>query len=141
MIQYLNWERKVTLYCDMHGHSRKQNVFFYGCSLKNYEYEGRVKNAQIRVLPLVCSHASDSFSFAGSSFKVERTKESTGRVVVFKDFNILNSFTLECSFHGKQSADGKVVHFSLADIREVGATLVNQLENYLPSQQLVLNQI
>lgn len=131
----------MTLYCDMHGHSRKQNVFFYGCSLKNYEYEGRVKNAQIRVLPLVCSHASDSFSFAGSSFKVERTKESTGRVVVFKDFNILNSFTLECSFHGKQSADGKVVHFSLADIREVGATLVNQLENYLPSQQLVLNQI
>lgn len=23
LIRYLNWERKVTLYCDMHGHSRK----------------------------------------------------------------------------------------------------------------------
>ena len=37
MIRYLSWERKVTLYCDMHGHSRKQNVFFYGCNYKNYE--------------------------------------------------------------------------------------------------------
>ena len=45
LIKYLSWERKVTLYCDMHGHSRKQGVFFYGCSYKNYEYEGRIKNA------------------------------------------------------------------------------------------------
>lgn len=45
MIRYLNWERRVILYCDMHGHSRKQNVFFYGCNYKNYEQEGRIKNA------------------------------------------------------------------------------------------------
>ena len=37
MIRYLQWERKVLLYCDMHGHSRKQNAFFFGCSYKNYE--------------------------------------------------------------------------------------------------------
>jgi len=24
-------EREVVLYCDLHGHSRKQNVFIYGC--------------------------------------------------------------------------------------------------------------
>jgi murein tripeptide amidase MpaA len=45
MIRYLQWERKVLLYCDMHGHSRKQNAFFFGCSYKNYEQEGRIKNA------------------------------------------------------------------------------------------------
>lgn len=28
--------RKVRMYIDMHGHSRKKNVFFYGCS-KNIE--------------------------------------------------------------------------------------------------------
>ena len=33
----MNAERKVVLYCDFHGHSRKQNAFFYGCTYKNYE--------------------------------------------------------------------------------------------------------
>ena len=25
-------DREVVLYCDLHGHSRKQNVFVYGCN-------------------------------------------------------------------------------------------------------------
>ena len=24
-------EREIVVYCDLHGHSRKQNVFIYGC--------------------------------------------------------------------------------------------------------------
>jgi hypothetical protein len=116
LIRYVHWERKVTLYCDMHGHSRKQNVFFYGCSYKNYEFDGRIKNAQLRILPLLCCHRNPSFSFAGCSFKIEKSKESTGRVVVFRDFNIMNSFTLECSFHGKKTAEGKIVAFCLKDM-------------------------
>lgn len=24
-------EREIIVYCDLHGHSRKQNVFIYGC--------------------------------------------------------------------------------------------------------------
>jgi len=45
MIRFFQWERKVLLYCDLHGHSRKQNAFFYGCSFKNFEFDGRIKNA------------------------------------------------------------------------------------------------
>lgn len=101
LIRFIHWERKVLLYCDLHGHSRKQNAFFYGCSYKNYEYEGRIKNAQLRILPLLCCHKNPIYSFAGCSFRIEKAKESTGRVVVFREFNIMNSFTLECSFHGK----------------------------------------
>jgi hypothetical protein len=41
----MNWERKVILYCDFHGHSRKKNAFLYGCTFKNYEEDGRIKNA------------------------------------------------------------------------------------------------
>ncbi len=29
--------RKVKMFIDMHGHSRKKNVFFYGCSATNTE--------------------------------------------------------------------------------------------------------
>jgi len=110
----------VTLYCDMHGHSRKQNVFFYGCAYKNYEHEGRIKNAKLRILPLLCCHKNKSFSFTGSSFKLDKSKESTGRVVVFRDFNIMNSFTIECSFHGKKAPDGKITQFTVQDMYEVG---------------------
>lgn len=60
-----------------------------------------MKNAQLRILPLLCCHRNPSFNFAGCSFKIEKVKESTGRVVVFKEYNIMNSFTLECSFFGK----------------------------------------
>jgi hypothetical protein len=67
----------------------------------------------VRILPLLCCHKNQSFSFAGSSFKIEKEKESTGRVVVFRDFNIMNSFTLECSFHGKKGVDGKITHMTL----------------------------
>ncbi|CAH3186518.1 unnamed protein product [Porites lobata] len=31
MVRKLLEERDITLYCDLHGHSRKQNVFIYGC--------------------------------------------------------------------------------------------------------------
>lgn len=37
LIRSMNQERKVILFCDLHGHSRKQNAFFYGCTYKNYE--------------------------------------------------------------------------------------------------------
>jgi len=45
MVRNLHNERKVGLFCDLHGHSRKFNAFFYGCTYKNYEHEGRAKNA------------------------------------------------------------------------------------------------
>ena len=107
LIKYAHWERKVTLYCDFHGHSRKEGIFFYGCTYKNFEYDGRLKNAQLRILPLLCCRKNQSFSFNGSSFRIEEVKKATGRVVVFRDFNIMNSFTLECSFYGRKQPDGK----------------------------------
>ena len=54
LIRQMHSERKVVAYMDLHGHSRKQNAFFYGCSYKNYEQEGRIKNAQLRIIPLLC---------------------------------------------------------------------------------------
>ena len=32
MIKQFQLDREVILFCDMHGHSRKRNVFVYGCS-------------------------------------------------------------------------------------------------------------
>ena len=34
---------------------------------------------------------------------MDKCKESTARAVIFREFNIMNSFTLECSFFGKDT--------------------------------------
>lgn len=44
------------------------------------------------------------FSLKDSRFGVEKCKDSTARVVIFREFNIMNSFTLECSFFGKEGS-------------------------------------
>ena len=41
---------------------------------------------------------SDMFSFEDSCFAVQKSKESCGRIVMWKEFNLINSFTLEASF-------------------------------------------
>ena len=33
MLENIQRGAKVMIYCDLHGHSRKQNVFMYGCNL------------------------------------------------------------------------------------------------------------
>lgn len=49
-------ERDITLYCDLHGHSRKHNVFIYGC-------ENRfdpLKRLRERVFPVMISKNAPS---------------------------------------------------------------------------------
>lgn len=58
------------------------------------------------------SKTFDSFSMNDSSFLIHKVKESTGRVVMFKEFNIVNSFTLECSLCGPSIGLRKDYHYT-----------------------------
>ena len=56
------------------------------------------------MLPLLCcKKAPNFFKFTDCRFRIEKVKESTARVVVFREFNIINSYTMEVSFFGKES--------------------------------------
>jgi hypothetical protein len=35
LIRKTKEERELLIYCDFHGHSRKKNVFIYGCASKD----------------------------------------------------------------------------------------------------------
>ncbi len=49
----------------------------------------------------ICNfQAPDMFAFDACKFHIHRCKESTGRVVMWKEMLIKNSFTLEASFAG-----------------------------------------
>ena len=58
------------------------------------------------------SKTYDSFSMNDSSFLIHKVKESTGRVVMFKEFNIMNSYTLECSLCGPSIGLRKDYHYT-----------------------------
>ena len=49
----------------------------------------------------MCCQRNNLFSLKDCKFNVEKCKDSTARVVVWREMNIMNAFTLECSFFGK----------------------------------------
>ena len=105
-IKKLQEERDMFLYCDLHGHSRKKNVFQYGCSGK---INDRLKE---RIFPALMEKNCDIFSFADCSFIVQKAKESTARVVAWKEMGITNTYTLEASFCGADYGKYADFHFN-----------------------------
>lgn len=86
-------ERKIELICDMHGHSRRKNIFAYGCSIAD-------SPELTRVFPYILSKISPIFAYHYCSFKMQKSKESTLRITVFREINCAYIYTLEASFCG-----------------------------------------
>ncbi|XP_074904499.1 cytosolic carboxypeptidase 2 isoform X2 [Buteo buteo] len=103
MVKRVLAEREVVLYCDFHGHSRKNNVFMYGCDGGGAEAGLRLCQ---RVFPLMLSkNAPDKFSFPSCKFKVQKSKAGTGRVVMWR-MGVSNSYTMEAAFGGSTLGEG-----------------------------------
>ena len=100
MIRYMSQEREISLFCDLHAHSMQRNIFMYGCSLSGDEMNSISKNAAIQTVPLLLSQLDKNFFYKFSQFQMENCKESTARIVLFRKFHIINSYTCESSFFG-----------------------------------------
>lgn len=93
-LQSFSESHQVALYCDMHGHSMRKNVFMYACSAQSHS------DVLIRLIPKMLCKLNPVFSFSDCHFRIENCKLATARVVAFSELNILNSYTLEASFYG-----------------------------------------
>ena len=107
--------RSVFMYLDLHGHSKKKNSFVYGCdvtlqhdrfdnilSIADQE-EDLLQRIYTRVFPYLlesvsCSDTGGFFSYRDCSFKVEKSKQGTGRVVMWSQIGVEASYTIESSF-------------------------------------------
>jgi hypothetical protein len=99
----------VALYCDMHAHSRKHNIFIYGCENMKRHPDRRLLE---QVFPLMLhKNVADKFSFENCKFRVQKNKEGTGRIVVWL-LGVTNSYTLEASFAGSTLGSRAGTHFS-----------------------------
>ena len=62
---------EVILYCDFHGHSRKQNIFIYGCD----QVDNPLTRLRSRIFPKMLSkNAPTLFSYKESKFGVHKSK-------------------------------------------------------------------
>lgn len=132
MIRKLTEERETVLFCDMHGHSRKKNVFAYGCQNNRARDElmydengynpvavpGKLRD---KIYPKILSeNYPEAFSFPECSFRVQKSKESTARVVVWRELGVPDSLTLEASFAGPSEGAHAGAHFSVAHLEGAG---------------------
>ena len=99
LLRMCHQDNQVLLFCDFHGHTRKRNVFMYGCVSPQTEVNQHKNNNLIRIVPYLLDQKNKIFSFADCKFANEKEKDSTGRLVMFKEFGILNSYTIESTFY------------------------------------------
>ncbi|XP_072260180.1 cytosolic carboxypeptidase 1 isoform X2 [Pyxicephalus adspersus] len=130
LLQYLASIKRVPLvYCDYHGHSRKKNVFMYGCSIKETVWHTNASAASCdmmeecgyRTLPKVLSQIAPAFCMNSCSFVVEKSKESTARVVVWRELGVQRSYTMESTLCGCDQGKYKGLQIGTKELEEMGA--------------------
>ena len=124
LIKNLQNERDVLLFVDLHGHSRKKNIFMYGNSTK-----GDTRHRE-RIFPYMLEKQAEVFRYLDCAFSVQRSKEGTGRVVAWKELNIQNAFTLEASFCGSDFGTYADLHFNTNMLEEIGPHLCETIIEY-----------
>ena len=71
----------------------------------NTYQESKYNNFHLRMFPALLSSLNSNFKFEECTFKLEKFKQRTGRIVCFKELGIRHSFTLESSFYGRSKRD------------------------------------
>ncbi|XP_025020201.1 cytosolic carboxypeptidase 1 isoform X2 [Python bivittatus] len=155
LLQYLAAIKRLPLvFCDYHGHSRKKNVFMYGCSIKETIWHTNVSAASCdltedlgyRTLPKILSQSAPAFCMSSCSFVVEKSKESTARVVVWREIGVQRSYTMESTLCGCDQGKYKGLQIGTRELEEMGAKfctgllrlkkMTSPLEYNLPSTLL-----
>ncbi|KAF3689297.1 Cytosolic carboxypeptidase 1 [Channa argus] len=114
-LYYLNSIGKTPLvFCDYHGHSRKKNVFLYGCSVKEtlWESGSAVDTVQLKEDP---------------GYRVEKSRSATARVVVWREMGVLRSYTMESTYNGCDQGIYKDLQMGTRELQEMGAKFCHSL--------------
>lgn len=143
LIQSFNEKHKIQLFCDMHGHTKKKNVFMYGCSEYDNDYLTKRKNLCARMIPVMMEN-NKFFQYSSCHFRIEPSKMSTARIVMYKELDITHSYTMEASFFGPDSSDAFEstgdLHMNETHLGTLGETLC-QLVHIFLSESLFYSKI
>ncbi|XP_063994671.1 cytosolic carboxypeptidase 1-like isoform X3 [Diachasmimorpha longicaudata] len=118
--------RPPHVFVDYHGHSRRKNVFLFGCSRSgSWSAADRALSTadqpvQYLMLPRLMQKTSAAFALPLCSFKVERNKESTARVAIWRQLGVTRSYTMESSFCGCDQGVLAGLHLDTVHLKNVG---------------------
>ena len=126
-IQKFKQKHEILVYSDFHGHGKKLGSFIYGCNkVVNGSFASWTK---VRLFPRIVAKNTVLFSYNECIFSIDPKKEGTGRVVIWKEIGISNSFTIETSFYGCYNGE-KIVEHSPESIAEFGECIAKSLLEY-----------
>ena len=88
----------------------------------------------MRIIPKLLAEETQKFRYHSCKFRLEQSKLKAARIVMWREFNIMNCFTFEASFHGFFTTDGNTTanyEFTMPQYEEMGEHLGNSLFEYL----------
>lgn len=135
-LYYLNSIKRTPLvFCDYHGHSRKKNVFLYGCSVKETLWQsgstvdtvGLKEDPGYRTIPKTLDRIAPAFSFNSCNYLVEKSRSATARVVVWREMGVLRSYTMESTYNGCDQGIYKDRQTGTRELQEMGLKFCHSL--------------
>ena len=130
-------EREIVFYIDFHGHSRLHGTFAYGCPNEDDStHKGKEK-----ILPMVLSALNDDFSWGRCVFSIPEGRKSASRIVVRKELDVVQSFTIESSFGGVAAGSRCGLLYDENRWRMMGASVGQALSAVLSgNEQIILDK-
>ncbi|KAM3870035.1 cytosolic carboxypeptidase 4 [Diretmus argenteus] len=127
--------RTPLVFCDYHGHSRKKNVFLYGCSIKETLWQsgsavntvGLKEDPGYRTIPKTLDRIAPAFSFNSCNYLVEKSRSATARVVVWREIGVLRSYTMESTYNGCDQGIYKGLQTGTRELEEMGVKFCHSL--------------
>ncbi|CAI2299323.1 unnamed protein product [Caenorhabditis sp. 36 PRJEB53466] len=135
VIQYLCEvvNKKPFAYVDLHGHSKKWDYFVYGNNAADSwraDDVAEVAVAQLEedahlALPKALEQTCGGrFNASECRFNIARSKESSARVNVWRQFGVATSYTLESTFCGFHKGQNNGYQINTSDLKEIGRDLL-----------------
>jgi len=127
LLRTLTDKGEIKVYCDLHGHSKKFNSFIYACHHVLSATHDSWNST--RMLTRIMARACNTFDYNQCSFEIKPDKLNTARVVIWKEFKVMHSFTLETSMYG-YTLNGNIVKFEDKEYLFIGKALMLSLYEY-----------
>ncbi|KAI3420189.1 Cytosolic carboxypeptidase 1 [Globodera pallida] len=146
LIQYMVdlIRKRPFAFVDLHGHSRKANVFMYGNNPEeSWRQSDRDAAAGTSVpsyalLPQIFDELSDYFALKDCAFSISKAKEFSARVATWRQFNLERVYTMESTYCGFDQGAKTGRQIMMEDMKLVGVDLVNALVQLLEVQKQII---
>ena len=118
---------EIKVYCDLHGHSKRYNSFIYACHHVLSATHDSWNST--RLLTRIMAKKCNMFDYHQCSFEIRADKLNTARVIIWKEFRVIHSFTLQTSVYA-YTLDNQIVQFKEKDYLYIGKALMLSLYEY-----------